>query len=106
MIPRGRFLWSYLLVVVAPIAGVIVVLDRGADLTASGPAAAGAAVQAPLAQTTLNLSVLLLQVIVIIVASRLLGMLVARLRQPQVIGEMLAGIFLGRSLLGVVAPGI
>jgi len=50
------------------------------------------------------LSLLLLQVIVIIAAARGLGILFTRLGQPAVIGEMLAGILLGPSLLGWLAP--
>ncbi len=42
---------------------------------------------------------------VILAASRLCGWLVRRfLRQPQVIGEMVAGVILGPSLLGTLAP--
>ncbi|HEX7185801.1 MAG TPA: cation:proton antiporter [Thermoanaerobaculia bacterium] len=51
------------------------------------------------------LSILLLQVIVIVAAARGLGRVFARIGQPPVIGEMLAGIFLGPSLLGMLAPG-
>jgi Kef-type K+ transport system membrane component KefB len=36
----------------------------------------------------------------------LLGQLAARLRQPKVVGEILAGIVLGPSLLGLLAPGV
>jgi Kef-type K+ transport system membrane component KefB len=50
------------------------------------------------------LSVLLLQVIVIVAAARALGALFARIHQPAVIGEIVAGILLGPSLLGLVAP--
>jgi Kef-type K+ transport system membrane component KefB len=50
------------------------------------------------------LSILLLQVIVIVVAARAVGALFRRLGQPSVIGEMVAGILLGPSLLGAVAP--
>ena len=46
-----------------------------------------------------------LQMFVILAACRLCGWLVHRfLRQPQVIGEMIAGVLLGPSLLGAVAP--
>jgi Kef-type K+ transport system membrane component KefB len=45
------------------------------------------------------------QAVAIIVASRLLGLLVRRLGQPQVIAEISAGILLGPSLLGAIAPG-
>jgi Kef-type K+ transport system membrane component KefB len=45
-----------------------------------------------------------LQLAAILVACRLAGALVARLGQPKVVGEMIAGILLGPSLLGLVAP--
>jgi len=48
---------------------------------------------------------LLLQFIVIILATRLFGSLFARFRQPPVIGEITAGILLGPSLLGWLWPG-
>lgn len=52
------------------------------------------------------LSILLLQVIVIVAAARLLGSLAQKIGQPPVIGEMVAGILLGPSLLGLVAPSV
>jgi len=51
------------------------------------------------------LSILLLQLIVIIVAARLFGRLFLKFRQPSVMGEMVAGIVLGPSVLGLVFPG-
>src|ERR1051325_2927365 len=53
-----------------------------------------------------HLSTLLIQMAVIITLSRLIGRLFGKIRQPQVMGEMIAGILLGPSLLGWVAPGI
>src|SRR5439155_2863713 len=50
------------------------------------------------------LSVLLVQLIVIVLAARGMGALFARLGQPPVIGEMVAGILLGPSLLGLLYP--
>ncbi|MBO0801007.1 MAG: cation:proton antiporter, partial [Blastocatellia bacterium] len=50
------------------------------------------------------LAVLLLQVIVILIASRLISRLFSRIGQPSVIGEMVAGIILGPSLLGMFFP--
>ena len=50
------------------------------------------------------LSVLLLQIIVIIVVARLVGALFRRIGQPPVMGEMVAGIALGPSLLGWLWP--
>jgi len=45
-------------------------------------------------------SVLLLQVIVVLTAARSVGALLRKIGQPTVIGEMIAGILLGPSLLG------
>ena len=49
---------------------------------------------------------LMLAMAVVIVAARLAGIGVARLGQPRVMGEVLAGILLGPTLLGKVAPGV
>lgn len=53
-----------------------------------------------------SIRLLILQVATIVVVSRLIGWLFRRLQQPHVVGEMLAGILLGPSLLGWLAPGI
>jgi len=50
------------------------------------------------------LSRLLLQVIVIVLATRIVGFVFARFGQPSVVGEVLAGIMLGPSLLGWLWP--
>jgi len=50
------------------------------------------------------LALLLVQIITIILAARFMGWLCTKIGQPTVIGEMLAGILLGPSLLGQVAP--
>ena len=47
---------------------------------------------------------LLLQMLLIVLVSRLFGLLFVRFKQPAVIGEILAGIFLGVSVLGAVFP--
>jgi Kef-type K+ transport system membrane component KefB len=54
----------------------------------------------------LNLVKLVLQIGVILVVSRLVGMLFKKIHQPQVIGEMVAGIMLGPSLLGWGLPAV
>ena len=51
-----------------------------------------------------NMLLLFVQICVIVGLSRLVGFLALRVRQPRVVGEMLAGILLGPSLLGWVAP--
>ncbi len=50
------------------------------------------------------LPLLLIQVIIIIIFSRLCGMLFRKIGQPMVIGEILAGILLGPSFLGYFFP--
>src|SRR5215212_8710762 len=54
----------------------------------------------------LNLPTLLLQVAVILAVSRIIGWLFRRIHQGQVIGEMVAGVLLGPSLLGWLAPNV
>jgi Kef-type K+ transport system membrane component KefB len=46
-----------------------------------------------------------LQMAVILIACRLVGLLAKRIGQPQVVGEMIAGVLLGPSLLGLLWPG-
>jgi len=50
------------------------------------------------------LSHLFLQLLIIIAVSRLMGKALSALGQPSVIGEMAAGILLGPSLFGLLAP--
>lgn len=54
----------------------------------------------------LHLPLLLVQIVVILFAARLVGLAFRKLHQPQVIGEMIAGILLGPSLFGWLAPGL
>ena len=49
-------------------------------------------------------SILLLQTIAILIAARSFGFLFSKIRQPSVIGEVVAGIFLGPSVLGYLFP--
>jgi Kef-type K+ transport system membrane component KefB len=49
---------------------------------------------------------LLLQIIIIIIMTQLLGWLFKKIGQPAVIGETVAGIILGPSLLGLLFPGV
>ncbi len=51
-----------------------------------------------------TLGILLMQIIVIILVARLMGFLFQKMEQPVVIGEILAGILLGPSVLGLVSP--
>lgn len=53
-----------------------------------------------------SLSILILQILVIIIFSRVLGWIMSLIGQPTVIGEIVAGIMLGPSLLGLFFPGV
>jgi Kef-type K+ transport system membrane component KefB len=50
------------------------------------------------------LAILLLQIITIIIVSRFFGWIFRKIGQPSVIGEIIAGIFLGPSLVGMYFP--
>src|SRR5215467_9983744 len=52
-----------------------------------------------------DIKVIVLQIGIILAASYSIGWLLRKFRQPQVVGEMVAGILLGPSLLGWIAPG-
>jgi len=97
---------AYILLVGLPVLMLFGVLQSGHSLTAPALALphggnAGSAAPGPL-----NLARLVMQIGVILLGSRLMGWLIRRIHQPQVIGEMIAGILLGPSLLGWVAPSI
>ncbi|PKO15887.1 MAG: hypothetical protein CVU39_10240 [Chloroflexi bacterium HGW-Chloroflexi-10] len=51
-----------------------------------------------------HIPILLVQLVVILLAARLIGKLFRKIHQPQVIGEMVAGIILGPSLMGTLFP--
>ena len=120
-----RNLLFYIAVLVVFGAGIYFMLDMGARLRPGGDVSAkeiettDSRVSPPNPVTPVNgvirtwssslrepLSILLLQVLVILIAARLVGALFLKLGQPAVIGEMVAGIILGPSLLGMISPGV
>jgi Kef-type K+ transport system membrane component KefB len=105
---RPKLAIAYVLVVGAPVATLLGVLRWGRnhfqlqplqDFSQSG-------VGQNLATSLPYFALLMAQIALIILLSRAIGSLVQRLRQPRVIGEILAGILLGPSFLGWVAPGV
>jgi Kef-type K+ transport system membrane component KefB len=50
------------------------------------------------------LAILLMQIVLIVLVSRAVGKIAAKFGQPSVVGEMIAGILLGPSLLGQLSP--
>jgi Kef-type K+ transport system membrane component KefB len=99
---------KYLLLVMVPAAAILLVLRLGSALPpaavptnatlASPHGAASDAAAMP------RLGLLLLQLLVVLVTTRACGVALRRLGQPQVVGEMLAGILLGPSFFGWLAP--
>ena len=49
---------------------------------------------------------LMLAIAAVMLAARLMGSLVSRIGQPRVMGEVIAGILLGPTLVGALAPGV
>lgn len=109
-----RFLW-YPVIIGVFAALIWVILQKGQSLpvhalpvTPKVPVAA-----APEANSWLRyldnlkhpLGLLLLQIIAIMFTARLFGIIANKLRQPAVVGEIIAGVLLGPSLLGWVMPG-
>lgn len=99
-----RVLALYVLVIASAAILMNVVLQLGDDLESGGhpvPERGHGIVN-----TQEVLWRLLLATAVIILAARLFGSLARRIGQPQVIGEIVAGIVLGPSLLGTVFPAL
>src|SRR5262245_5479328 len=67
-------------------------------------ATAGGSVQASLKPADHSFQHLLGGLVAVIVVARLFGWVLHRLGQPRVIGEVIAGIALGPSLLGKISP--
>jgi Kef-type K+ transport system membrane component KefB len=100
----ARLVLSYVLAVGLPLLVLAGVFRAGSDLTA--PSAAGGISSTETATLALpNTFLLLAQVAVIVLVSQIVGSIFRRLRQPHVMGEMVAGIMLGPSLFGWLAPG-
>src|SRR5262245_59234858 len=102
MIRRRAFVYTAVIAVsVGAIAAILQLgelwLTPGAATTTLAEPAAGSHVRGALA-------VLIVQLLVIILATQLVGSLAGLIRQPSVIGEIAAGLLLGPSLLGQIWP--
>lgn len=101
---RGiSFLVQYLLLVGIPFLLLLAILHGGADLEAPPPPPAHSIAQVR-AGPAPNLALLLGQIALIVASARIMGRLFRWIHQPQVVGEMIAGIMLGPSLLGWAMP--
>ena len=115
---RFRFLDTrhylpYFLLLLLFVAGVWLILAAGASLTPTAPAVVAPA-PTPETQTTFTgvfwenfrtpLSILLMQLVVIIAIAGAFRRVFRLIGQPPVMGEMIAGIVLGPSVLGLIFP--
>lgn len=102
--PSGltRLAVAYVLMIAGTFAAFAIIRHLGRDLGASLPPGRAAAAAPAASHGTLGH--VLLALATILAASRTLGAVFRRLNQPPVIGEVLAGILLGPSLLGRVFP--
>src|ERR1041384_965367 len=103
---RSRTIAGYLLMIGATVGGYLLVRAYGEHLMAPALPGGGAFGRGSGQGPIDALMHVLLALGVVIVAARVLGMLFARLHQPPVIGEIIAGILLGPSLLGRFAPDV
>ncbi len=95
----------YLLTIAGAVAIFYCVQRAGVGLIAPAPeAGAGEFDPGSSGGTVSSLLQILIALPVIIITARLLGMLFKRIGQPAVMGEVIAGILLGPSLLGRVWP--
>ena len=82
--------------------------NRRLELRLAGPADGGLALERVVGEkyreAGSRFAAFFLAVAVVMVAARLLGMAAAAVGQPRVMGEVLAGLALGPSVLGAVAP--
>ncbi len=108
---RSGALAAYGGFVVAPLVALVVVVQimrvRGPEIAASAAASALLALPAGGDHIMLpDLSLLLAQLAAVLAACWIVGRIVRAFGQPRVVGEMLAGILLGQSVLGAVAPAV
>ncbi|MFL5382027.1 MAG: cation:proton antiporter [Longimicrobiaceae bacterium] len=95
----------YLLLVGVPLAVLAAVLHFGGGLRAPDAVLEAGRAAGP-RRAGLHLGLLLVQIAAVVVAARGVGLLFRRIGQPQVVGEMAAGILLGPSFLGWIAPAV
>ena len=105
-----RNLWplaAYSAMVLGTVALFLLIRRYGETLTAPAPPAPLGSAEPAIAATAPDaLLHVLLALAVVVVLGRLLGRLFAGVGQPPVVGEVIAGILLGPSLLGRVAPSV
>jgi K+:H+ antiporter len=95
---------AYVGMVLGGVALFLLVRRYGETLSAPAPAAVASAAPSPISAGPDTVLHLLLALAAVVVIGRLLGFALRSVGQPPVIGEVVAGILLGPSLLGRLAP--
>jgi Kef-type K+ transport system membrane component KefB len=103
---KSRTALIYAVILAASVSVFFLIRFLGKSLVAPEASASPGPDYRPAPQGEVALAQVLLALVVIILVARVLGAAFQRLSQPRVIGEMIAGILLGPSLLGRVAPEI
>src|SRR5437764_2365046 len=88
----------------AKLAGTVGAAQVSAKFSEALPAPGASAKKPPKRTGEQTFGRLMLAIAAVLLAARLVGTLTARLAQPRVMGEVLAGILLGPTLLGVIWP--
>lgn len=101
---KTRHTIAYVLLVVVPVCALLAILYAGSGFPFP-VGLDGSTTAQPETSNTAGVGLLIAQVAVILVAARVVGWLFRKMGQPQVVGEMAAGIALGPSLFGWLAPG-
>src|SRR5271156_2697926 len=104
MIRRSRIALIYAASLGASIAAFFLIRFLGRSLPSAGAPGPGVPVRPTTSEAPGILLHVLLALVVIIVVARVLGAMFRRLNLPQVMGEVVAGILLGPSFLGWLAP--
>src|ERR1700719_1836282 len=106
MTQRSRGVLVYGASLAASICIFLLIRYLGHSLVASGEQTDHASVPAVPSETSGTWMRVLLALIVILVVARVIGAIFRMLNQPQVMGEVVAGILLGPSFFGWLAPGL
>ncbi|MDQ1397527.1 MAG: hypothetical protein QOG64_2786, partial [Acidimicrobiaceae bacterium] len=94
----------YAVVAVVAVVALLVVINIGGSLHAPRAGKSEVATGAAGSAEKVIWRLLLASVVILVVA-RAVGGLFQRINQPQVVGEIVAGILLGPSVLGAIWPG-
>lgn len=109
---KARFTWALYILAIGLFAAIAFhVLEAGKQLELPIGALPGAYGSHLIEQNLLNLArlpiaVFIMQLVVVIVTTRACGYLLKKVGQPAVVGEVIAGIILGPSVLFQLAPGV